>query len=104
MIIHSEKGTQMDTLPSADDHYRTICLLLAEADDKRFNLADMHATVERIKGHGVAARVALDIWPGARENLERVFTAAQAFIESEADSPQREDAYERLHAAVREAS
>jgi hypothetical protein len=50
-------------LPSADDHYRKICQLLDEADRSRHSLAEVHALVERVRGHRYAGEMALLLWP-----------------------------------------
>jgi hypothetical protein len=54
--------------PSADDHYRKICQLLDEADHHRHNLAEVHALVERARGHRYAAELALLLWPAEAQS------------------------------------
>jgi hypothetical protein len=51
------------TIASAEDHYRTICRLLTEAEVHPHNLAEVHALVERVAGHRHAAELALQLWP-----------------------------------------
>jgi hypothetical protein len=93
-----------DQLPSAEDHYRRACELLADADKSGYNLAEVHARVETALARIQAGELALQIWPVYLTNLERVWDAAAAFLDAEPASLERQQAYERLATVVKAAS
>jgi hypothetical protein len=93
-----------DQLPSAEDHYRRACELLADADKSGYNLAEVHARVETARARIRAGELALELWPVDLGYFEQVRDAAVAFLDAEPASLERQEAYDRLAAAVKAAS
>lgn len=75
-------------LPSAIDHYRDACRLLAEADGTGYNLGERRARIDAVEQYVALARLALRIWPAKMTELLAVADAARRYLAADADDPE----------------